>query len=58
LVITILLAQGFSSKQQVFKLNDAVLLAVLGTTTVNVVGLFYVVAKYLFPAPTSKQATN
>jgi hypothetical protein len=28
---------------------------VLGTTTVNVVGLFLVVAKYLFPSPISTE---
>jgi hypothetical protein len=31
------------------KLSDAVLVALLGTTTVNVLGLLYFVAGYLFP---------
>lgn len=32
-----------------FHLSEAVLLAVIGGTTVNIVGLFYVVTNYLFP---------
>jgi hypothetical protein len=49
-VMVILLIQGFSEgRYHFFRLNDSVLIALLGTTTVNVVGLFYVVAKYLFP---------
>ncbi len=49
-VIVIVLTQGFSEgRYHFFRLNDGVLIALLGTTTVNVVGLFYVVAKYLFP---------
>ena len=31
------------------KLSDAVLLALIGTTTANVLGLFVIVARYLFP---------
>ncbi len=50
LVIAIVLLQGFSDgRYHFFHLADGVLIALLGTTTVNVVGLFYVVAKYLFP---------
>ncbi|MDY7095194.1 MAG: hypothetical protein SX243_19635 [Acidobacteriota bacterium] len=30
-------------------LSDAVLIAALGTTTANVIGLFIVVARYIFP---------
>ena len=49
-VLAILLTQGVSEgRLHFFHLNDGVLVALLGTTTVNVVGLFYVVAKYLFP---------
>lgn len=33
-----------------FHLSDAVLLAILGTTTANIVSIFVIVAKYLFPA--------
>ena len=32
-----------------FNLPQAVVLALIGTTTVNVLGLFYVVTNYLFP---------
>lgn len=32
-----------------FKLSDSVLIALIGGTTVNVIGLFLVVANYLFP---------
>jgi hypothetical protein len=31
------------------KLSDAVLIALIGTTTANVLGLFVIVARYLFP---------
>lgn len=49
-VIVFLLMQGFSEGRfHFFRLSDNVLIALLGTTTVNVVGLFYAVAKYLFP---------
>ena len=34
-----------------FALNDSVLVALLGTTTINVIALFVVVAKYIFPRP-------
>lgn len=32
-----------------FQLSDAVLIVILGTTTTNVLGIFYFVANYLFP---------
>ena len=32
-----------------FHLSDPVLIAILGTTTTNVLGIFYFVANYLFP---------
>lgn len=49
-VLLILATQGLSEgRLHFFQLSDGVLVALLGTTTVNVVGLFYVVAKYLFP---------
>ena len=31
--------------------SDAVFVAALGTTSVNVLGLLYIVARYLFPIP-------
>lgn len=33
-----------------FHLSENVVLTLLGATTVNIVGLFYVVARYVFPA--------
>jgi hypothetical protein len=51
--ITVLLVlQGFGSfwfGLMPFKLSESVLLAVIGSTTVNVLGILYVVANYLFP---------
>lgn len=32
-----------------FKLSDAVLIALITTTTVNVLGLFFAVTRWLFP---------
>lgn len=48
-VFFLLLLQGFLSSSGVFDLADAVLLAVVGGTTLNVIGIFLVVARYLFP---------
>lgn len=36
--------------------SDAVFVAALGTTSVNVLGLLYIVARYLFPIPTRGNA--
>lgn len=48
LIIALTLAlQGFGLFS--FKLSEPVLLAVIGSTTVNILGLLYVVANYLFP---------
>lgn len=33
------------------KLSDTVILALIGSTTLNVLALFYIVANYLFPKP-------
>lgn len=58
-VIAILLLQGFSSgTAHFFSLGNDVLIALLGTTTINVIGLFYVVAKYLFSSPTPNEASS
>jgi hypothetical protein len=40
----------FQNKKTVF-LNDAVLITLLGTTTVNVLGLMYIVLRDLFNSP-------
>lgn len=39
----------FSEWVVAFELSDTVVLALIGGTTANVVGLFYIVARYLFP---------
>jgi len=52
-VITmILLLQGFGSfwfGKLPFKLSEPVILATIGSTTVNIIGILFVVANYLFP---------
>ena len=47
LVLVIVLLQGFDVSW--FKLSPTTLHILIGSTTVNVVGLFLVVANYLFP---------
>jgi hypothetical protein len=47
----LLLLQGFLKPLKLFQLSDAVLLAVIGGTTANVLGIFMVVVWYLFPKP-------
>lgn len=50
-VISLLLFfQGFGSGHLRFRLSDSVLLAAIGSTTANIVGIIYLVANYLFPA--------
>jgi hypothetical protein len=52
IITLILLLEGFGSfwfGRMLFKLSDPVMLAVIGSTTVNVLGILYVVANYLFP---------
>jgi len=48
-VTVLLLLQGFGLRSWEFKLSDPVMLAVIGSTTVNILGILYVVANYLFP---------
>lgn len=46
----LLLMSGFSESEKAkFHLSDPVLIAILGTTTTNILGIFYFVANYLFP---------
>lgn len=51
MVLILLVCQGVNSffGTTTFHLDDKVLIAAIGSTTANVIGLFYVVAKYLFP---------
>lgn len=53
-VLQVLREQGISSDTgpSPNRLGDSVLIALLGTTTVNVLGLLFIVARYLFPQPT------
>ena len=48
-ILILLMVQGFFSPLGIFNLSNSVLLAVIGGTTINVIGLFVVVARYLFP---------
>ena len=48
-VFVLLLFAGIDGQGLCFSLNDEVLVALLTTTTINVVSIFIVVAKYLFP---------
>ena len=45
-VFFILILSGSPSS---FRISDAVLMTLLGTTTANVIGILVIVAKYLFP---------
>jgi hypothetical protein len=46
-VVAVLLLQGFGSRTG-FHLSDKVLITLLTTTTINVLGIFYVVVRYFF----------
>lgn len=52
-VLAVVFLQGFQGLQYYlgpkFYLSDSILITLLGTTTANVIGLFIIVAKYLFP---------
>jgi hypothetical protein len=48
-VIGVVACQGFAVRG--FHLDNSVVLAFIGTTTVNVLSLGYIVAHYLFPTP-------
>jgi hypothetical protein len=48
LVFVILLFQGFAVRG--FKLSDSVLLAAIGSTTANVIGMLVIVLKNIFPS--------
>ena len=47
-MIVIILLSGFGSKCEYFKMADSVLIALITTTTASVIGLFAIVANYLF----------
>jgi hypothetical protein len=47
-ITVVVLLEGFGAFLR-FRLSDNVVLALIGSTTVNVLGILYVVANYLFP---------
>lgn len=47
-IFVLLVLNGFGAAID-FKLSDSVLLAAIGSTTANILGIFYIVARYLFP---------
>jgi hypothetical protein len=47
-IFVLLVLNGFGAAIY-FKLSDSVLLAAIGSTTANILGIFYIVARYLFP---------
>ncbi len=49
-VFLLLILQGFGARVK-FSLPEPVILAFIGGTSLNVLGLFYIVAHYLFPNP-------
>jgi hypothetical protein len=46
-IVAIILLQG--CRPFSFKLSDSIVLAMIGSTTANVLGILFIVAKYLFP---------
>ncbi len=48
-IFALLLLQGFLGRTDVFMLSDKVLITIIGGTTINVLGLFAIVANYIFP---------
>jgi hypothetical protein len=60
-ITVIMMLQGFGSLwfwKVPFKLSDSIVLAMIGSTTVNVLGILYIVAKYLFPNRGRDDATT
>jgi hypothetical protein len=56
-VVAVLLSQLFFSKDA--RLSDNVLITLITTTTINVIGLFLAVTRYLFPSlPDSKDPSK
>jgi hypothetical protein len=47
-IFVVLFFQGFGAIDKSFVLSEPVLLALIGGTTINVLGIFILVAKYLF----------
>ena len=49
LTIVIMIIVALGNKYNNFSLDKEVIIALITTTTINVIGLFVIVAKYLFP---------
>ena len=49
-IFAVIVLQGFSDKTG-FSISDNVLMTLIGGTTINILGIFIVVANYLFPKP-------
>ena len=47
-IFALLVAQGLSWKTR-FSLSEPILLAAIGSTTANIIAVFVIVARYLFP---------
>lgn len=56
-ILFIIIFKGFGSYYN-FELSDKVLITLIGGTTINVLGIFIIVANYLFKQPTSAKATS
>ena len=48
-IFLLLILPGFGSNGHWFALSEAIVISAIGGTTINVIGIFVVVAKYLFP---------
>lgn len=48
-MFVLLVLQGILGPWKFFELSDAVIMAAIGGTTVNVLGIFIIVVNYLFP---------
>ncbi|HEY0009326.1 MAG TPA: hypothetical protein VGB55_11425 [Tepidisphaeraceae bacterium] len=55
-VFWLVIAAGWTKGE--FKLSDRVLITLLGATTASVIGLFVIVANYLFPKSGSRSAAS
>lgn len=49
LLFAVLALQAVGKRKGWFHLDDSILLALIGGTTANVLGIFYIVTRYLFP---------
>lgn len=58
-IFVLLLIQGSLGTHGYFTLSDKVLITIIGGTTLNVLGLFAIVANYIFPkSSTNSKATK